>query len=107
MYLNPLGFNNTYVIAVKQDLAKKNNLNTISDLAKISPTLNAGFTMEFANRIDGYPGLQKIYNLNFKSVKGIDGGLRYTALEKDETQVLDAFATDGLLKKFDLTAFKR
>ena len=104
--LNPLGFNNTYVIAVKQDFAKKNNLSAISDLAKISSTLNAGVTMEFANRPDGFPGLQKAYGLNFKSVKGIDGGLRYTALEKNETQVLDAFSTDGLLKKFDLHLLK-
>ena len=104
--MNPLGFNNTYVIAVKKDFAKKNNLKAISDLAKISSTLNAGVTMEFANRPDGFPGVQKKYNLNFKSVKGIDGGLRYTALGNGETQVLDAFATDGLLKKFDLQLLK-
>ena len=55
--MKPLGFNNTYVIAVKQAFAKKNNLNAISDLAKISPTLNAGVTMEFANRPDGFPGV--------------------------------------------------
>ena len=104
--LKPLGFNNTYVMAVKQDFAKKNNVNTISDLSKISHSLNAGVTMEFANRPDGYLGLQKKYNLDFKSVKGIDGGLRYTALQKDETQVIDAFSTDGLLKKFDLKLLK-
>ncbi len=104
--MKPLGFNNTYVIAVKQELAKKNNLNTISDLAKISPDLNAGLTMEFANRPDGYPGLQKLYDLNFKSVKGVDGGLRYSALQNNETQILDAFSTDGLLKKFDLKLLK-
>jgi glycine betaine/choline ABC-type transport system substrate-binding protein/ABC-type proline/glycine betaine transport system permease subunit len=100
--MKPLGFNNAYIVAIKKDFAKKNNINTISDLAKISPTLNAGFTMEFANRADGYLGLQKEYNLKFKDVKGIDGGLRYTALEKNETQALDANSTDGLLKRFDL-----
>ncbi len=104
--LKPLGFNNTYVMAVKQDFASKNKIETISDLAKISSKLNAGVTMEFVNREDGYLGLQKKYNLNFKSVKGIDGGLRYTALEKDETQVLDAFSTDGLIKKFNLKLLK-
>jgi len=104
--LTPLGFNNTYVIAVKKDFAIKNKLETISDLTKISPTLNGGFTMEFANRPDGYLGVNKLYNLNFKSIKGIDAGLRYTALEKNETQVLDAFSTDGLLKKFDLKLLK-
>ena len=104
--MKPLGFNNTYVVAVKNDFAKKNNLATISDLSKISSKYNAGFTMEFANRPDGYLGVKKLYNLNLKSVKGIDGGLRYTALEKGETQVLDAFATDGLLEKFHLKLLK-
>jgi len=104
--LNPLGFNNTYVVAVKKDFAKKNNLNTVSDLAKISGNLKAGFTMEFANRQDGYLGLQKLYNLNFSNVKGIDGGLRYTSLLNNETEVLDAFSTDGLLQKFDLKLLK-
>jgi len=104
--LKPLGFNNTYVIGVKKDFGEKNNLNTISDLAKISPNLKAGFTMEFANRSDGYLGLKKAYNLNFQNVKGIDAGLRYTALKNNETSVLDAFATDGLLKKFDIKLLK-
>jgi osmoprotectant transport system permease protein len=104
--LKPLGFNNTYVIGVKKDFAKENSLETISDLAKISSKYNAGFTMEFANRPDGYLGLQKKYNLAFKNVKGIDAGLRYTALQNGETQVLDAFSTDGLLKKFDLKLLK-
>ncbi|MBZ9609286.1 ABC transporter permease subunit [Clostridium estertheticum] len=104
--MKPLGFNNTYVIAVKNDFAKKNNLTTISDLSKISSKYNAGFTMEFSARQDGYLGVEKLYNLNFKSLKGIDGGLRYTALEKGETQVLDAFATDGLLEKFHLKLLK-
>ncbi|APC42200.1 ABC transporter permease/substrate-binding protein [Clostridium estertheticum] len=104
--LKPIGFNNTYVLAVKKDFAKKNNLETISDLAKISPTVTAGVTMDFANRQDGYLGLQKKYNLKFKSQKGIDGGLRYTALKNNETQVLDAFSTDGLIKKFDLKLLK-
>ena len=104
--MNPLGFNNTYVLAVKQDFAKKNNLATISDLSKISSKYNAGFTMEFANRPDGYLGVKQLYNLNFKNVKGVDAGLRYTALENGETQALDAFATDGLLEKFHLKLLK-
>ena len=104
--LKPIGFNNTYVIAVSQDFAKKNNLETISDLAKISSKVSAGVTMDFINRPDGYPGLAKAYGLKFKSVKGIDGGLRYTALKNSETQVLDAFSTDGLIKKFNLKLLK-
>jgi osmoprotectant transport system permease protein len=105
-WLKPLGFNNTYALAVKQEFADKYNLNTISDLAKVSSDFDLGCTMEFANRMDGYLGLQKLYNLNFKNVKGIDGGLRYTALQNNETQVTDAFTTDGLLQKFNLKLLK-
>lgn len=105
-WLKPLGFNNTYVLAMKKDLANKYNISTISDLTKISKNINLGCTMEFANRNDGYLGLQKLYGLNFKDVKGLDGGLRYSSLQKGETQVTDAFSTDGLLKKFDLKLIK-
>jgi osmoprotectant transport system permease protein len=105
-WMKTLGFNNTYVLAMNKDVANKYNLNTISDLAKVSNQLNLGSTMEFINRSDGYLGLQKLYGLNFKSTKGLDGGLRYSALEKNETQVVDAFSTDGLLKKFNLKTLK-
>lgn len=101
-WLEPLGFNNTFVLGVKQETAQEYNLNSISDLAKVSSGLNFGPTMEFANREDGYLGLKKLYNLNFSGVKGIDGGLRYAALGEGEIDVTNAFSTDGLIEKFDL-----
>lgn len=105
-WLSPLGFNNTYALAVDRNFASQNNLNSISDLSKISNNLTLGSTMEFLNRSDGYLGLQKYYGLNFKNTKGIDAGLRYNALKKGETQVTDAFSTDGLLKKMNLKVLK-
>ncbi|KOF57234.1 MULTISPECIES: ABC transporter permease/substrate-binding protein [Clostridium] len=105
-WLKPIGFNNTYVLSMKKELANKYNINTISDLSKMSNNFTLGSTMEFLNRADGYLGLQKTYNINFKNTKGLDGGLRYSALNKNETQVTDAFSTDGLLKKFDLKTLK-
>lgn len=101
-WLEPLGFNNTYVLAVREDTAKKYNLKTTSDLAKVSDELILGCTMEFSDRDDGYKGLKKIYNINFKSLKPVDGGLRYTAVNNKESDVIDAFSTDGLLKAFNL-----
>lgn len=101
--LNPLGFNNTYAMAVTKETAGKYNLKTISDLAKVSGDLVAGPTIEFANREDGLLGLNKAYNMNFKAVNPIDGGLRYTALNSNETQIIDAFTTDGLIEQFNLT----
>ncbi|WP_195265486.1 glycine betaine ABC transporter substrate-binding protein [Clostridium sp. 1001275B_160808_H3] len=104
--LNPMGFNNTYAMAVSKETAEKYNLKNTSDLAKISGDLIAGPTIEFANREDGLLGLNKAYNINFKVVNPIDGGLRYTALNSNETQVIDAFTTDGLIEQFNLTVLE-
>ncbi|MBL4932495.1 glycine betaine ABC transporter substrate-binding protein [Clostridium paridis] len=105
-WLKPLGFNNTYTLAVRQDTAKKYNLETFSDLAKVGNQLTLGCTIEFSNREDGYLGLKKTYNMNFKNVNAVDGGLRYTSLNSNKTDVIDAFSTDGLLKAFDLKVLK-
>lgn len=104
--LKPLGFNNTYALAVRQDTAKQYGLNTISDLAKISNSLVMGPTIEFPNREDGLIGLRKTYNIHFKDVKAVDGGLRYTALDNHKSDVIDAFSTDGLLEAFHLKVLK-
>ncbi len=100
--LQQMNFNNTYTLAVKEALAEQYNLTTFSDLESISNQLTLGATLEFLNREDGLLGLQKNYALNFASSKGIDGSSRYVAINNDEVQVIDAFATDGLLKKFNL-----
>ncbi|MFB6468520.1 glycine betaine ABC transporter substrate-binding protein [Cytobacillus sp. Hz8] len=104
--LDPIGFNNTYAIAVRQDTAKKYNLNTISDLANISKDLTFGPTIEFPNREDGLIGLSKAYDIHFKEVKAVDGGLRYTALDNHKSDAIDAFSTDGLIEAFHLKVLK-
>jgi osmoprotectant transport system permease protein len=101
-WLEPLGFNNTYALAIRKDTAKKYNIETYSDLAKVSDKLIMGPTIEFANRQDGYIGLAETYNMNFKDLKAVDSGLRYTALDTNKSDVIDAFSTDGLLKGYDL-----
>jgi osmoprotectant transport system permease protein len=65
-----------------------------------------GPTIEFPNRADGLIGLSKAYNMSFKDVKAVDGGLRYTALKNHKSDVIDAFSTDGLLKTFNLKVLK-
>ncbi|WP_312092598.1 glycine betaine ABC transporter substrate-binding protein, partial [Aminipila sp.] len=75
---------------------------TLSDLAGVADQLTAGVVFEFANRADGLAGLTRAYNFKFKNSLTLDGGPRYVALENGEIDVIDAFATDGLLKKFNL-----
>lgn len=97
-YLNPLGYNNTYTLAVRGETAEKYNLKTFSDIAKVSDELVIGATMEFLEREDGMLGLKKVYSgMEFKEEKALDGGLRYTAMRDSKIDVTDAFSTDGKL----------
>lgn len=104
--LNQMAFNNTYALAVTKETAEKYNLKTINDLTRVANDFIIAPTLEFINREDGLPGLEKEYGLNFKDTIGIDGSPRYTALQNNNAQVIDAFTTDGLLKKFNLTVLE-
>ena len=103
IWLQPFGFNNTYALAMRNDHAEKLNLKTVSDLSKRGSDLVAGFTQEFLERPDGYPGLTKHYHLRFTSEpKGMDPGLMYVALRGGDVDIICAFATDGRIPAFNL-----
>ena len=100
--LDQMNFNNTYTLAVTKETAEQYDLKTMSDLSKYREEWVSGTTLEFLNREDGMPGLSRKYNLKLKDSIGLDGSPRYVALMNGEVDVIDAFSTDGLLKKFDL-----
>ncbi|WP_110954664.1 ABC transporter permease/substrate-binding protein [Anaerosinus massiliensis] len=104
--LKQMSFNNTYTLAVTKETAEKYNLKSISDLAKVGQQLTAATSLEFLNRDDGVIGLKKKYQFNFRNEIGIDGSPKYAALINKESDVTDAFSTDGLLKKYDLTVLE-
>ena len=105
-WLHPFGFNNTYAITVRKSDATSRNLRTISDLIAISGTLRAGFTAEFSERPDGYPGLRRAYELQFQDVRDLDPALMYQAIADREVDVICAFATDGRIAAFELLALR-
>ena len=96
-WLKPLGFNNTYAMAVPEELASQNNLKNTSDLAKIVDTLTFGAEQDFFGRVDGYDGFTQAYGFKFKNVKQMEIGLKYKAIANKEVNVINAFSTDGLL----------
>lgn len=106
MWLKPLGFNNTYAFAVKPKLAKKFNLKTISDLAKVAKNLKAGEAADFFSREDGMPGITKTYGFSFGEEVEIDPGLKYLAVEKGNIDVAIAYTTDGMLKKYNMVVLE-
>ncbi|NLG92637.1 MAG: ABC transporter permease, partial [Clostridiales bacterium] len=100
--LDPIGFNNSFVLAVRENTAEKYHLKTISDLKKVSSQLVFSPTIEFNNRNDGIVALNNAYNLKFKALSPIEGGLGYTAIDSGKCDVLTAYSTDGLLKTYHL-----
>lgn len=102
--LPPLGFDNTYRIIVRKELAERLSLRTTSDLLAHDGELRAGFSIEFMDRADGWPGLQRVYGLGFASTRGLEHGLAYEALVAGELDVMDAYATDGKLQRFAVRA---
>ena len=98
--LPPLGFNNTYAIAISREVAADLSITTISDLERF-PLFKAGFSLEFLNREDGWPNLAKTYGLS-QNVVGIEHGLAYQAIKNGSIKFTDAYSTDGDLKNFDL-----
>ncbi|MGL5550408.1 MAG: glycine betaine ABC transporter substrate-binding protein, partial [Culicoidibacterales bacterium] len=104
--LAQMQFNNTFTLAVTPTLAAEYDLATISDLKGVSENFVTGTSFEFLNREDGLVGIKVVYGLTFKDSRGLDSSARYLALENGDVQIIDAFSTDGLLKKFDLVVLE-
>ncbi len=105
-WLNPLGFDNSYALAVPRSLTAGTPLRTISDLAEIAPSLTAGLGYEFINRPDGLPGLETRYGLSFQRVQAMQQSLKYQAAAAGEIDVLDVYTTDGRLAEYDFVVLE-
>ncbi|MCP5006283.1 MAG: ABC transporter permease subunit [Planctomycetes bacterium] len=100
-----LGFNNTYAIGMKEEVAEKLKILKISDLRN-HPELKLGFGNEFMDRGDGWPILRKHYNLPQQNVRGLDHDLAYRGLEKGTIQAIDIYSTDAKIQYYDLRILK-
>jgi osmoprotectant transport system permease protein len=96
----PFGFNNTYAIAVREELAAAKGLSSISDLAGAAG-LRIGLSQEFLGRADGWPGLARRYGLPQVPI-ALDHGLAYEAIAANRVDAIDAYSTDAKIKKYRL-----
>jgi glycine betaine/choline ABC-type transport system substrate-binding protein len=102
-WLAPLGFNNTFAMAVRGETARRENLVTLSDAALRPGGWVLGMGYEFQQRPDGLQGLTKTYNLRWREPpKSMDLGLLYKAIEQGQVDMISGNATDGLLSVMDL-----
>lgn len=100
------GFNDTYGIAMKRELAESLEIKTYTDLAKHSKDLRFGAEYDFYEREDGYPGLETLYGFAFEDKSELDIGLKYQAIAEDQVDVINVFSTDGRLKEHDLVVIE-
>lgn len=105
-WLPPLGFQNGYAIAVRRETAARYRLRTLSDLAASPARLTAGFTSDFIGRGDGWPGLRAAYGLALREVRPLAPAVKYEALTSGAVEIIDGYATDGLLAKYDLVTLE-
>jgi len=105
-WLAPLGFENSWEIAVPNELAAREHLETISDLARVAKRLHGGFGHEFVGREDGLLGLQRVYGLQFGSVDHLQQALQYQAAKQRTIDALDVYSTDGRLILYNLKVLR-
>jgi osmoprotectant transport system permease protein len=97
----PLGFNNTYALAMREAQAAKLGIRTLSDLAR-HPGLRLGLSQEFIGRADGWPGLRRLYGLPYETPSGLDHGLAYEAIAAGRIDVMDIYSTDAKIERYGL-----
>lgn len=100
--LSPMRYNNTYALAVSEELAESYQLQKISDLKPIEQKVKAGFTLEFNDREDGYVGIQKRYGIAFTTLATMEPKLRYQAIQSGDINLLDAYSTDSEIRQYKL-----
>ncbi|MEO0575220.1 MAG: glycine betaine ABC transporter substrate-binding protein [Pseudomonadota bacterium] len=100
----PIGFNNTYVLAMRESVARERGITRISDLAG-QQDLNIALSHEFRARGDGWPPLAAQYGLNLPTT-GIEHALAYAAMQAGQVDLTDAYSTDGELARYPLQLLK-
>ncbi|HKA89975.1 MAG TPA: glycine betaine ABC transporter substrate-binding protein [Haliangiales bacterium] len=97
----PLGFNDTYAVGMKEEVAARLGIRTLSDL-RAHPELRFGFSNEFLNRADGWPGLRAAYALPQTDVRGLDHDLAYRGLASGALDATDLYSTDAEIRYYGL-----
>lgn len=101
IWLDPIGINNTYALAMRREHAEELGITKISDLEAHASELSLGGSQEFLVRADGLPGIEEMYGIEFAESSGMESGLMYSALENENVDVISAFATDGRIPALD------
>ena len=99
----PLGFNDTYALAMLEERAAALHITRISDLLKPEAAdLRLGLSHEFLQRADGWPALKSAYRLPQAEGSGLDHGLAYDAIAAGRVDLIDIYSTDAKVGRYHL-----
>jgi osmoprotectant transport system permease protein len=96
-----LGFRNNYALGMREKVAAKRGIRTVSDLRK-HPDLRLGLSHAFIERADGWHGLKRRYDLPFPTPGGMEHSLAYQALARGTLDVIDLYTTDAEIVRYGL-----
>ena len=96
----PLGFNNTYALAMRADDSERRGIHKISDL-KGAAQLRFALSPEFFGRNDGWPALAQRYALQ-QQPRVLENGIAYEALAEQQVDVIDVYSTSSQIGKYGL-----
>jgi osmoprotectant transport system permease protein len=101
---DPLGFDDTYALAVKESFAAQHRLHAISDLAGIEAGIRAAFSYEFMDRKDGFQGMVANYHLHLRAqqINRMEHSLTYQAIDDGAVDLIDLYSTDAKIEKSHL-----
>jgi osmoprotectant transport system permease protein len=97
----PLGFNNGYALAMREERAEALGIRALSDLLR-HPDMKLGLSQEFIAREDGWPALKSAYGYAFRTPSGLDHGLAYEALAAGKIDAIDIYTTDAKIERYKL-----
>lgn len=96
IWMPPLGFDDTFAMAVRREDAERLSAQTLSAATSRSWRLGVGY--EFLTRPDGLRRLNSVYHFRWSGLpKTMDLGLLYRALNQGQIDMAAANSTDGLL----------
>ncbi|EMX0217110.1 ABC transporter substrate-binding protein [Salmonella enterica] len=105
VWLTPAPANNTWTIAVRQDIAEKNKLSSLADLSrylKEGGTFKLAASAKFIERADALPAFEKAYDftLNQNQLLSLAGGdtavtIKAAAQQTSGVNAAMAYGTDG------------
>ncbi|MGE4427916.1 MAG: glycine betaine ABC transporter substrate-binding protein [Solirubrobacteraceae bacterium] len=108
-WINRAPLNNTYALAVKEEKAEELGITSLAEIEDVLASdrgsdLTFCVDSEFANREDGFPGVQRAYGFKAPSdrTKRLDLGLIYSQIGNGTCTFGEVFETDGRIKGLGL-----